>query len=86
MKHATPIALEQLERLLAQLRLLPMKEKTRGVFYVKSRAFLHFHEDKAGLFADIRAPDDINFDRFKVDEKSGADALLAAARDRLVVK
>lgn len=86
MKHATPIALAQLERLLAQLRLLPMKEKTRGVFYVKSRAFLHFHEDKAGLFADIRAPDDINFDRFKVDEKSGADALLAAARDRLVVK
>ena len=31
-----------------------MVEKKRGVFYFKSRAFLHFHEDPKGMFADIR--------------------------------
>ena len=35
-----------------------LKEKQRGVFYRKSAAFLHFHEDPAGLFADLRAGPD----------------------------
>ena len=55
MKHAGPGALDQLEPLLAQLRGLGgMVEKKRGVFYRKSQAFLHFHEDPKGLFADLR--------------------------------
>ena len=29
-------------------------EKRPGIFYVKGRAYLHFHEDRAGLFADLR--------------------------------
>jgi hypothetical protein len=33
-----------------------MVEKKRGVFYRGSRAFLHFHEDPAGMFADVRIP------------------------------
>jgi hypothetical protein len=31
-----------------------LKERKRGVFYRGSVAFLHFHEDPAGLFADVR--------------------------------
>jgi hypothetical protein len=55
MKHAGSLALDQLEPLLAAIRALPgLKEKGRGVFYRGGKAFLHFHEDPAGLFADVR--------------------------------
>lgn len=55
MKHATRIALDALEPLLAQLRRIDaLTERRRGVFYVRSSAFLHFHEDPAGFFADVR--------------------------------
>ncbi len=55
MKHAGPAALDRLELLLVQIRTLPgLVEKSRGVFYRKGKAFLHFHEDPAGLFADVR--------------------------------
>jgi hypothetical protein len=47
--------LERIDDLLEQLRRLPgVKEKSRGAFYVKRGAFLHFHEDPAGLFADLK--------------------------------
>ena len=56
MKHATPIALDALEPLLEQVRSLgKLTERKRGLFYAKSQAFLHFHEDPAGFFADVRA-------------------------------
>jgi len=65
-KHAGPAALDALEPLLARVRTLPgLKEKARGTFYRKSRAFLHFHEDPAGLFADVRLGGD-EFSRFRV--------------------
>ena len=32
----------------------PLVEKRPWIFYVKGKAFLHFHEDRAGLFADLR--------------------------------
>jgi hypothetical protein len=55
MKHATPVALDALEPLLAGLRTIDgLTERTRGVFYRKSQAMLHFHEDPAGFFADAR--------------------------------
>jgi hypothetical protein len=54
MKHAGAEALDRLEPLLAQVRLLPrVKEKKRGLFYLSGRSLLHFHEDPAGLFADL---------------------------------
>lgn len=82
MKHAGEAALDQLEPLLARVRALPgLIEKKRGVFYRKSRAFLHFHEDPKGLFGDVRAADDKDFDRFDVTR--GGDALIAAAQARL---
>ncbi len=55
MKHATPIALDALEGVLARLREIDgLTERKRGVFYRKSSAFLHFHENPAGFFADVR--------------------------------
>lgn len=77
MKHAGAAALDQLEPLIASLRALPgLTEKSRGVFYRKSKAFLHFHEDPKGLFADLRAGDD--FERFDVTGEAGRQALIAA--------
>ena len=77
MKHAGPLALDRLEPLLARLRGFDaLKERSRGVFYLRSRAFLHFHEDPAGLFADIRAADGRDFERVKVDDPAGEAALL----------
>jgi hypothetical protein len=59
MKHATPGALDTLEPLLVEIRReAALKEKSRGVFYRGSRAALHFHEDPAGMFADLRLRDD----------------------------
>jgi hypothetical protein len=76
-RHARPEDLDRLEPLLARLRAFPaLKEKSRGVFYLKSQAFLHFHADPAGLFADVRSEDG-EFARVKVDEIAGAEALLA---------
>ena len=80
MKHAGPQALDQLEPLLARIRALPgLAEKSRGAFYRKSRAFLHFHEDPKGLFADIRIEGD-DFERVDVTNPDGADRLVAMAR------
>ena len=77
MKHAGAAALDRLEPLLQQIRAPPgtLKEKSRGIFYLKSRAYLHFHEDPAGMFADIRAADGKDFDRLKLDPGAEADIL-----------
>jgi hypothetical protein len=59
MKHATPRALDELEPLLVKIRRqAALKEKSRGVFYRGARAALHFHEDPAGMFADLRLQED----------------------------
>lgn len=55
MRHATSVALDALEFTLAQLRRIDgLTERKRGIFYRGSRAFLHFHEDPAGFFADVK--------------------------------
>lgn len=81
MKHAGAAGLDQLEPLLAELRTLPnLREKSRGIFYRKSQAFLHFHEDPKGLFGDIRDIGGSGFERIDVTEAAGrADLLVAAA-------
>jgi len=79
MKHAGPAALDQLEPLLAVLRDLPaLREKRRGTFYRGSRAFLHFHEDPAGLFADVRI--DAEFERVRVSTAKERERLLRRVR------
>jgi hypothetical protein len=55
MKHAGPDALARIGALLGDLRARPALRETRpGVFELKSRAFLHFHDDPGGVFADVR--------------------------------
>lgn len=84
MKHASATTLDALEPLLADLRALPgLVERSRGVFYRRGRAFLHFHEDPKGLFADLRDAGGRDFDRIDVTEDVGRLRLLAAARGRL---
>lgn len=66
MKHAGPETLTELETLVATLRLLPgLVERRPGVFYRSAKAFLHFHDDPAGIFADVRL-DGAAFERFRV--------------------
>lgn len=77
MRHAGAETLDLLEPLLVRLRAFDaLQERRRGVFYVRSRALLHFHEDPAGLFADVRTADGHGFDRIKVSEGAGEAALL----------
>ncbi|MGO9807474.1 MAG: hypothetical protein ACLPKH_12275 [Rhodomicrobium sp.] len=71
------MALRGLTDLLEQIRRKEgLKEKKLGVFYRKSKAFLHFHEDPAGLFADLSVGKD--FDRYPVNRKEEWKVLLAA--------
>jgi hypothetical protein len=71
-KRAGPDALNRLEWLLSALRELPrLREKSRGTFYRGSRAFLHFHEDPAGLFADVLL--DAEFERLDVSNTKDQD-------------
>ena len=75
MRHARADALDELDGLLSELRALPgLVEKTRGVFYRRSRAFLHFHEDPTGVHADVRLGDD--FDRHRVETAAERTAFL----------
>lgn len=79
MKHATQAAFDLLEDVLDQLRGLPgLKEKSRGTFYVKAGAFLHFHEDPAGLFADLKERGD--WVRYPVNTKAEKKRLVEQAR------
>ena len=81
MRHARDQDLERVEDLLVQLRALPgLVEKKRGVFYRKSRAFLHFHQDAKGMFADLSDPDE----RIDVTGAAGQAHLVSVARDRLL--
>ncbi|HEY2070220.1 MAG TPA: hypothetical protein VGG48_11750 [Rhizomicrobium sp.] len=75
MKHAGAEALDRLEPLLKTIRgKSGLKEKSRGVFYRGSRAFLHFHEEGPLFFAGIRLADD--FERFPATTKSERAILL----------
>jgi hypothetical protein len=80
MKHAGPATLMTLESLLEKLRVLPrLVEKKPGIFYLKSKAYLHFHEDAAGIFADVRLAGD-DFERFAVNTCQEQDALIEHIR------
>jgi len=82
MRHAGPDALDQLEPVIAEFRkMAEIKEKKRGTFYHRSRGFLHFHEDPAGFFADLKTGDD--YERFRANTRSEIAALLRAARKAL---
>jgi hypothetical protein len=78
-RHAGSDSLDGIETFLVQLRDLPgVVEKKRGVFYRRSKAFIHFHEDPTGMYADVRLADE--FVRFRVQTPDEQDALLARIR------
>ena len=82
MKHATPVVLDALEPLLQRLRSLEgLTERKRGVFYRRSSAFLHFHEDPAGFFADVRIGP--SWQRLPATTAAERRALLAAVRNEI---
>jgi hypothetical protein len=73
-RHARSAALDELEPLLVRLRELDgVNERGRGVFYRRSKAFLHFHEDASGLHADVRLSTE--FERFRVETQAERDGL-----------
>ena len=68
--------LRALEPFLISLRgLRGLVERKPGIFYVKSRTYLHFHEDPAGIFADVKLVAE-KFERFPVNTKHEQDVLL----------
>ena len=82
MRHARSEALDRISPLLAKLRTRSdLREKGAGVFYVKSRAFLHFHEDGLKLFADVRLGDD--FQRLPATTDAQQAKLLSRIDSRL---
>jgi hypothetical protein len=82
-RHARAEDLIPLEPLLDRLRQVPgLREKGPGTFYRGARAFLHFHIDPAGLFADVRPG--AEWERLQVDtaeqRQDLLDVVAAAAR------
>ena len=80
MKHASPSAIARLAPLLKKLKAItPLREKKPGVYYVKSKAFLHFHEDGDAIYADVRLhPPD--FDRLPATTSAEQKALINKIR------
>jgi hypothetical protein len=77
LKHADVRALEAVSDLIENLRRRSnLVEKKLGIFYTKGRAFLHFHKDPAGLFADLREGDE--WQRYPVNDPDECTRLLAA--------
>jgi hypothetical protein len=75
MRHAGPDTLARIAPLLGELRRRSvLRERRPGVFELKSRAFLHFHDDPSGIFADVRLSDD--FVRLRVTSRGEQSDLL----------
>ena len=82
MKHAGPAALATISDLLEAIReRTVLTERRSGIFYCKGVAFLHFHEDPAGLFADLR--DGRDFRRIAIGNAEGRAALLSSLDEAL---
>jgi hypothetical protein len=79
MKHAGPDTLDELDDLLAEVRQHPeLRERKRGAFYRGSSGFLHFHEDQAGIFADLKINN--QFERFRVTTPAERRSLIGRIR------
>jgi hypothetical protein len=83
MRHAGSATLTLLAPLLARIRELgPLTERKPGTFYLRSTAFLHFHEDPQGLFADVKL-NGSGFERFAVNTPEEHAALVARITEAL---
>jgi hypothetical protein len=82
LRHADSATLDRLEALLSQLRQIRgLKEVRRGVFYRRSKAFMHFHDDPSGLYADVRLHEE--FERYRVDSEDEQRFILTEIRKSL---
>lgn len=80
MKHATAETLAALAPLLRELRQCePLVERSPGSFYFKSKAFLHFHVDPGGIYADVKL-DGTSFERRRVTTRKEQEALMKQVR------
>jgi hypothetical protein len=77
-RHITPARLDTIEPLLTSLRTIDgLVERSRGVFYRRSRAFLHFHEHGDDeVYADVRFDGD-DFTRLRATTKAEQRALVS---------
>jgi hypothetical protein len=79
-RHARDDDLDRIEPLLVRLRAIDgITEKSRGVFYRRSKACLHFHADGDDTYADVRLDTD-SFERSRATTKAEQRALVAAVR------
>lgn len=86
MKHASAEALRHLAPLLSAVRnFSALQQRTPGTFYREGKAFLHFHEDTAGLFADIKVVGS-SFTRVQVSTPEQQAGLLTLIDDVLNTK
>ena len=73
MRDAGPDALKRLNTLLNDVRSIPgIEERRTGVFYLKSRPTLRFHEEGYGLYAQAK----LGKDWFRFDITTPADRRL----------
>jgi len=80
-KHAGSVALADIDALLSRIRdVAGLTERGPGIFYRRSRAFLHFHEDPTGIYADLRSDFYSDFVRMRVNTKAEQGLLLREVR------
>ncbi len=79
MKHASEKTLSSIKDVLKSIRQNKfLKEKKKGVFYKQSQAFIHFHEDLGGLFADLKTNNE--WKRFPVNTRNEKEHFLKEAK------
>jgi len=83
MRHAGEVALDRLDGLLQEVRRRhpQLRERKRGAFYRGGQGWLHFHEDPAGLFADLKQGRE--WTRFPVNGATEHKALLERLAETL---
>jgi hypothetical protein len=72
MARATKATLQQLDPWLDEVRALGIDglvEKANGAFYQRRVGILHFHEDRDGVYADVKV--DGEWQRVPVDDRQG---------------
>ena len=82
MRRAGSATLARISPLLEDLRSRTVLREVRpGVFTLQSRAFIHFHDDDDGIFADVRLAE--AFVRMPVTSRSEQADLLEAAQGKV---
>ena len=79
-RHARDGDLDPMAPVIEQLRTIDgLVERKPGVFYRRSKAFLHFHVDGDDFYADVKLGG-TGFERMKVTTKAEQRSLLTAVR------